>query len=83
MTQKTISLPEELYQKLKKRKGDSENFPELIQRLLNEEEERTKRHKIKDLEGAFGEDSEEWEQIEKELYHDRLRPSSRADIRFN
>jgi predicted CopG family antitoxin len=82
MTQKTISLPEELYLKLKQKKGNSETFPELLERLLGEEESRENRHKIKDLEGAFGEESDEWEQINKELYNDRLRLPSRKEITF-
>lgn len=82
MTQKTISLPEDLYLKLKQKKGNSETFPELLERLLGEEESREKRHKIKDLEGAFGEESDEWELIKKELYNDRLRPASRKEIIF-
>ena len=82
MTQKTISMPEELYLKLKKKKGNSETFPQLIERLVDEEENKSHYHHIDDLEGAFGDDSEEWDLIEKELYNDRLRPSSRKNITF-
>jgi hypothetical protein len=46
------------------------------------EEDRATKHKIKDIEGAFGDDSDEWEQIEKELYQDRLKPSLRKEITF-
>ena len=42
-----------------------------------------KNHKIMDLAGAFRENSEEWEKIEKELYKDRLRPSNREVIIFD
>ena len=83
MTQKTISLPEEIYFKLKSKKRKNETFPDLIQRLLNDEEKREENHKIMDLAGAFGENSEEWEKIEQELYKDRLRPSSRKAITFD
>ncbi|MHA1683581.1 MAG: antitoxin VapB family protein [Promethearchaeota archaeon] len=82
MPQKTISLPEEIYHKLKKRKGRNETFPELIERLLNEQKEKEKIGNIMDLAGAFGDDSDEWEQIENELYKDRLRPSSRKGSIF-
>lgn len=83
ITQKTISIPEELYIKLKKKKLTTETFPELIQRLLDEENVRIKRHRIKDLEGSFGDDSDEWDKIQDELYKDRLRPSSRKIITFD
>lgn len=83
MTQKTISLPEEIYFKLKSKKRKNETFPDLIKRLLNDEEKREEDHKIMDLAGAFGENSEEWEKIEQELYKDRLRPSKRKAITFD
>ncbi|MHA1646304.1 MAG: antitoxin VapB family protein [Promethearchaeota archaeon] len=82
MTQKTISLPENIYFKLKRKKKKNETFPDLINRLLNEEEVREKKHKIMDLAGAFGEESEEWEKIEQDLYDARLQPSSRKTINF-
>ncbi len=42
-----------------------------------------KNHKIMDLAGAFGDNSDEWEKIEKELYKDRLQPSNREVIIFD
>ena len=42
----------------------------------------TQKHNLKDLDGAFGEDSDEWDKIEKELYEDRLKPSSREEVTF-
>ena len=72
MTQKTIALPEELYDRLKTRKKKNETFPELIQRLLMEEEKNKMDRNIDDLEGAFGDTSEEWDSIEKEIYQNRL-----------
>ena len=83
MVQKTISLPEELYLKLKAKKEKNETFPDLIKRLLHEEDIHKKKHQISDLAGAFGEGSEEWIKIEEELYKDRLRPSSRKGISFD
>lgn len=76
MKNKTISLPEEIYSKLKSKMRKNETFPNLIQRLLNDEEIREEKHKIMDLAGAFGDNSKEWEKIEKELYKDRLRTSN-------
>ena len=83
MTQKTISLPENIYYRLKSKKKKSETFPDLIERLMNEDEEREKKHTIMDLAGAFGDSSDEWEAIETELYNDRLRPSERKGITFD
>ena len=83
MTQKTISLPEEIYFKLKEKKKKNETFPDLISRLIDEDNVREKKHVIMDLAGAFGEDSDEWEKIEKELYEDRLRPSNRKGLSFD
>jgi predicted CopG family antitoxin len=80
MPQKSISLPEKIYLKLKQKKGPTEKFPDLIERLLNEEDSREQRHHIDDLEGAFGDDSDEWEQIKEELYKDRMKKDSRPVI---
>jgi predicted CopG family antitoxin len=77
MTQKTISLPEELYDRLKNKKKKNETFPELIRRLLSEEEKIKKTRNIDDLAGAFGDTSEEWDDIENEIYKDRLRFNTR------
>ena len=55
----------------------------MIKRLIDEDTERIDQHSIMDLAGAFGEESDEWEKIEKELYEDRLRPSSRKNISFD
>jgi len=83
MGQKTISLPVEIYDQLKSKKKKNETFPDLIKRLISEEEKQVQSHKIMDLAGAFGENSEEWDDIEKELYADRLRPSARREITFD
>lgn len=72
MTQKTISLPEELYDRLKTRKKKNETFSHLIQRLLLEGGKIEKDRNIDDLEGAFGDTSEEWDSIEKEIYQNRF-----------
>ena len=82
MGQKTISLPSEVYFKLKDKKKNGETFPDLIKRLIDEDDESIQKHSIMDLAGALGDESDEWVKIEKELYEDRLRPSSRKKISF-
>lgn len=77
MTQKTISLPEEVYLRLKKKKKDNETYSDLICRLL----ETKKKGEGFDISKFFGmleeDDEDEWERIEKELYSDRLIASRR------
>ena len=82
MTQKTLSLPEELYDRLKAKKGKKETFPDLIRRLISEEEKHKTSHQIEDLKGAFGDNSEEWEDIEKMIYEERLEKKKRKDTLF-
>ncbi|MHA1783937.1 MAG: antitoxin VapB family protein [Candidatus Helarchaeota archaeon] len=79
MTQKTISLPEDVYKKLKAEKKKNESFPQLILRLLKTREVGGT---IEQLAGVFKEESEEWENIEKIIYMDRLRTSKR-EIKLN
>ncbi|MHA1132447.1 MAG: antitoxin VapB family protein [Candidatus Helarchaeota archaeon] len=76
MTQKTISLPEDVYEKLKAEKRENESFAQLILRLLKQEKSKTP---IEPLAGIFEKDSSEWEEIERNLYNDRLRYSQRDD----
>lgn len=78
MTHKTIYLPEDLFYKLEAKKQPKETIPNLIRRLIHEEVDREKAHQIMDLAGALGEDSDEWDLIEKELYVDRFRSSHRG-----
>ena len=68
MTQKTISLPEDLYFKLKAKKKKAETFPDLISRLIEEADRKEKTHKIMDLAGAFGDDSNEWEKLSRNVH---------------
>ena len=67
MTQKTVSLSEEAYEKLKRVKKDGESFSQVILRLID----RKTNLNILDFAGAFEESSEEWETIEKEIYKRR------------
>jgi len=70
MTNKTISLPEEIYLKLKKEKHKGETFADVINRLIKERE--TKREKLESLAGVLSED-EEWDDIIEQIYADRKR----------
>ncbi|MHA1150407.1 MAG: antitoxin VapB family protein [Promethearchaeota archaeon] len=72
MTNKTISLPEEIYFALKKKKRKGESFPELITRLLKTEEER--HNKLESIAGSLRED-DEWDDIIEEIYKDRIKPT--------
>ncbi len=76
MTQKTISLPEEIYNKLKAQKKKRETFPDLILRLIKDKPH-TDPEPIESFFGAFEDDSDEWEKIEKKLYDKRNRSSGR------
>jgi len=75
MTQKTISLPKEVYDKLKAEKRKNESFPQLLLRLLKKEKINTS---IEPLIGIFEEESEEWGRIEEMLYEDRLKSKKRV-----
>ena len=71
MTQKTVSLSEEAYEKLRHVKKEGESFSQVILRLI----EREVNVNILDFAGAFAEGSEEWETIEKEIYKRRKEKS--------
>lgn len=79
LTQKTISLPENLYNRLKAKKKSGENFPDVISRLLDQEECHQK-PSITKFFGILGENSEEWDKIEEEIYAKRAHTSDRAKI---
>ena len=72
MTNKTISLPLETYDKLRKDKRKGESFADIINRLLKRSKSRKKL--LEDLAGAFKED-DEWDTIIEELYQERKRPA--------
>ncbi|TFF89087.1 MAG: hypothetical protein EU549_01805 [Promethearchaeota archaeon] len=72
MTNKTISLPEEIYFTLKKEKRKGETFPELIIRLLKEKKE--KKNKLEKVAGSLKND-DEWNDILTEIYKDREKPA--------
>ena len=72
MKNKTISLPEDLYDKLKKQKKKGESFPDLIDRLIKEK--KSKKQQLEALAGSLKEDNE-WDQILDDVYEDRKRPA--------
>ena len=72
MTNKTISLPLETYEKLRKEKRKGESFADIINRLLKRTKSRKKL--LEDLAGAFKED-DEWDTIIEDLYQERRRPA--------
>jgi predicted CopG family antitoxin len=76
MTQK-INISEEAYKKLLELKKNNESFSKLILRIINEKE---KISSIEEFAGAFEEDSEEWEKIEKFLYAERLKGRTEQNI---
>lgn len=72
MTQKTISLPEKVYNSLKKHKKKKETFSDLITRLLNQSEKLSSTPDISTFYGKLEEEEEgEWEQIEDSIYKNR------------
>jgi predicted CopG family antitoxin len=69
MTQKTISLPDEVYNDLKGEKREDESFAQEIERLLGRKKKAKNIHK---LAGIWKESADEWDQIEKGIYEDRI-----------
>jgi predicted CopG family antitoxin len=72
MANKTISLPLETYDKLRKEKRKGESFAGLINRLLKRTKSKTKL--LEDLAGVF-KDDDEWDRIIEEIYKDRKTPA--------
>ena len=68
MTQKTISLSVRAYNELRKEKKKDESFSKTIIRILKNRNQSN----IKSLAGAFNNNSEEWGNIEKILYDNRI-----------
>ncbi len=69
MTQKTISLPEDVYNALKKQKHKGETFAELINRLI--QEKHTRKKNLEKLAGSL-KDDDEWDSILEDIYEDRI-----------
>ena len=72
MKNKTISLPEDVYDKLKRQKKKGESFSDLIDRLIKEK--KSKKQQLEALAGSLAEDNE-WDQILENIYKDRKRPA--------
>ena len=72
MKNKTISLPEDVYDKLKRQKKKGESFSDLIDRLIKEK--KSKMQQLEALAGSLAEDNE-WDQILEDIYEDRKRPA--------
>ena len=68
MSQKTISLSIEAFNKLKKEKKENESYSKTVLRILGDRDNSD----IMELAGAFNENSDEWEKIEKTLYQNRI-----------
>jgi predicted CopG family antitoxin len=82
MVQKTISLPEPLYERLKARKKPDETFPDLIDRLLGASES-TEKTPISSFFGQLHEsDPDEWDTIEKDIYESRLNAKESSNVEF-
>ena len=79
MTYETIDISEDVFKKLIKMKHENETFSDVIRRLISKNE---KLNSIEEFAGIFEEDSEEWENIEKKIYEDRLKSKSSSDIEF-
>ena len=76
MTKKSLSLPEDIYNKLKAAKRKKESFPDLILRLLNENKPQEDQP-IESFFGAFETESDRWGKIEAKLYDNRMQQSGR------
>ena len=72
MANKTISLPLETYERLRKEKRKGESFADLINRLLKISISR--KLLLEDLAGVFKED-DEWDTIVEDLYQERRYPA--------
>lgn len=72
MAKKTITLPDDIYFALKRERREGETFPEVIQRLLRERQERVER--LERVAGSL-KDDDEWDDILKEIYEEREKPA--------
>ncbi|TFG20268.1 MAG: hypothetical protein EU529_15155 [Promethearchaeota archaeon] len=70
MTDKSIDISEEVYNKIKDLKHKDESLSNYILRLIDKEKGK---NLIEEFTGLFEKDSEEWEEIEKYLYKSRLK----------
>ena len=80
MTQKTISLNENSYKKLKKLKKKNESYSELINRLCNLQNP-ILNDPLLEFSGIFSEDEELWEEIEIIIQNHRKSHLTNEDSR--
>ena len=73
MTQKTISLNEKAYKRLRKFKRDKESYSDLIIRLCDTQENEEKEDILLKYMGLFKDHSDDWEKVEKEIQKERDR----------
>jgi len=71
MTQKTISLNEKAYKRLRRFKKERESYSDLIMRLCNTQENDEKGDILLKYVGLFKDNSEYWEEVEKEIQEER------------
>jgi len=71
MTQKTISLNEKAYKKLKKFKKEKESYSDLIMRLCTTQEIEDKDDILLKYMGLFEDNSDYWKEVEKEIQKER------------
>lgn len=71
MTQKTISLNEKAYKKLKKYKKEKENYSDLIIRLCESQEQKEEEDFLLKYIGAFKDNAEYWEKFEEAIQKER------------
>lgn len=71
MTQKTISLNEKTYKRLRRFKKEGESYSDLIMRLCNTQENDEKEDILLKYIGLFKDNSEYWEEVEKEIQKER------------
>ncbi|HME55514.1 MAG TPA: antitoxin VapB family protein [Candidatus Lokiarchaeia archaeon] len=83
MTQKTISLPQDVYNRLKQLKDRDESYGDLLMRLINEHEKKPGDIEIESFASAFDDkDSDDWGEIERIIYQKRRFSSSR-DVKLD
>ncbi|HME52116.1 MAG TPA: antitoxin VapB family protein [Candidatus Lokiarchaeia archaeon] len=82
MSNKTIAIPEALYNRLKALKKPKESFSELLSRMVDSQCEQEKRD-ISWFFGILADDSDEWDEIEQKLYDSRANDLNREWISFN
>jgi len=73
MTQKTISLNEKAYKKLKKYKKERESYSDLIIRLCERIAKSEEEDILLKFAGSFKENADYWEEVEKDIQKERDR----------